>query len=211
MPSGVVTGWCSRAVQTCCRSTTQTSAAPTRFPVRHGGWLAAGHRTHRPLGVLNLADYAERVVRRAGATPPALRAAVADRVDAFAVAAPVVLRGVAAAVAFFAVVALGFVSFGAGATPSTTSLNPFNGVILATVLAFTLTASPVAGLRAIRAGRFTFENLAKPVKATSSPFATVAKITSSVPSITLAATLGSTSVWQQQLGRDHAFSSIDPP
>src|SRR3954447_17183326 len=91
--------------------------------------------THGPLGVPNLADYDERVARRAGAAPLDLRAAVADRVVVFAGAAPAVLRGAAVAAAFFAVVAFGFVSFGAGATPSTTSLNPFKGVILATVLA----------------------------------------------------------------------------
>ena len=111
---------------------------------------------------------------------------------------------------FFAAAGFGLVSFGAGATPSTTSLNPFNGVILATVLALTLTASPVAGLRAIRAGRLTFENLANPVKATSSPLATVARITSSVPSMTFATTLGSTSVWAATAWASSRFL-MDPP
>ena len=45
-------------------------------------------------------------------------------------------------------------SFGAGATPRAMSLKPLSAVIFATVLAFTLTCSPVAGLRAMRAGRF---------------------------------------------------------
>src|SRR5688572_12455335 len=103
--------------------------------------------------VLSEVSYAGRVARRAGAVLLALRAVVADLVVDLATAPPAALWGVTRAAAFFTVAAFDFVNFGAGATPSTTSLNPFNAVILATVLAFTLTASPVAGLRAIRAGR----------------------------------------------------------
>src|SRR4051812_24868903 len=111
----------------------------------------------------NAAGYVERVARRVDTVPLVLRAAVAVRLVVLAVAAAVVVRGVAffavaavlsvlaavffvAAVVFFAAAGRGLVSFGAAATPSTTSLNPFNGVILATVLVLTLTASPVAGL-----------------------------------------------------------------
>jgi hypothetical protein len=180
-------------------------------------------RRERPDGIDD-ATYDSRV----DAVPLALRAAGAVRVVVLAVGAAVVLHGVAMAAAFFAVAAVSFVvaaiivavavffaaagrglvSFGAAATPSTTSLNPFNGVILATVLALTLTASPVAGLRAIRAGRLTFENLANPVRATSSPLATVARITSSVPSMTFAATLGSTSVWAATAWASSRFSWV---
>ena len=85
--------------------------------------------------------------------------------------------------------------FGAVATPRAMSLKPFNAVILATVFAFTLTASPVAGLRAMRAGRYFFANFAKPEMFTTSPLATVARITSIVPSTTAVAVFLSTSAW----------------
>src|SRR4029078_2369800 len=61
-----------------------------------------------------------------------------------------------------------------GALPeSTESLNAFNGVMRATRLALTCTISPVAGLRAMRAGRSMRRNFAKPEIATSSPRPTV--------------------------------------
>src|SRR6185312_12636735 len=70
-------------------------------------------------------------------------------------------------------------AFFAGALPeSTASLNAFNGVMRATRFALTFTISPVAGLRAMRAGRSIRRNLAKPEIATSSPLATVAVIRS---------------------------------
>ncbi len=75
------------------------------------------------------------------------------------------------------------------------SLKPLSAEILATVFAFTLTASPVAGLRAMRAGRLIFANFAKPEMLTTSPFATVARITSIVPSTRRVAVFLSTSVW----------------
>ena len=60
--------------------------------------------------------------------------------------------------------------------------------------AFTRTCSPVAGFRAMRAGRLIFANFAKPVMLTISPFATLARMTSIVPSTTLPAVLLSTPV-----------------
>src|SRR4029077_14372558 len=57
---------------------------------------------------------------------------------------------------------------------STASLKFFSGVIRATRFAFTRTVSPVAGLRARRAGRSMRRNFAKPEIATSSPLATLA-------------------------------------
>ena len=83
--------------------------------------------------------------------------------------------------------------FGALTLPRAMSLKPFRAVILATFFAFTLICSPVAGLRAMRAGRWTFANFANPDRLTTSPLATVAKMTSIVPSTTRAAVLLSTS------------------
>ena len=53
-------------------------------------------------------------------------------------------------------------SLGAADALMTASLNPLSGVILAFFDALTLTGSPVAGFRAVRAGRSTRANLAKP-------------------------------------------------
>ncbi|MEY3582257.1 MAG: hypothetical protein RLZ02_1210, partial [Actinomycetota bacterium] len=79
--------------------------------------------------------------------------------------------------------AAGFVfNFGAGETPSAMSLKPFNAVIFATVFALIWIVSPVAGLRPWRAGRLILANFAKPEMFTISPLATVARITSIVPS-----------------------------
>jgi hypothetical protein len=96
------------------------------------------------------------------------------------------LAGAILAAAFFAgaFLAGAFLAgaFLAGALPdSTASLNAFNGVMRATRLALTFTISPVAGLRAMRAGRSMRRNLQNPEIATSSPLATVAVMRSVKP------------------------------
>src|SRR4029077_13787121 len=78
--------------------------------------------------------------------------------------ATVFLAGAFRAGAFFAA------ALRAGALPdNTASLNALSGVIRATRFAATFTCSPVAGFRAIRAGRSIRRNFAKPEIATSSP------------------------------------------
>ena len=72
----------------------------------------------------------------------------------------------------------GLVNFGAGAAPRTMSLNPLRGVMRAFLEALILMASPVAGLRPMRALVWICANLAKPVSTTGSPLATVAQTTS---------------------------------
>ncbi len=72
-------------------------------------------------------------------------------------------------------------SLGAAEGLITASLKPLRAVILAFLDAFTLTAAPVAGLRAMRAGLSTRANLAKPMMVTCSPLAATASITSVVP------------------------------
>lgn len=69
----------------------------------------------------------------------------------------------------FAVAAATLGSFFA---PLTTSLNPVPARNAGTAVAFTFTAAPVAGLRAVRALRARFSNTPKPVMATRSPRAT---------------------------------------
>src|SRR4051812_25286972 len=61
--------------------------------------------------------------------------------------------------------------------------------------ALILMASPVAGLRPMRAGRSTLANLANPVMATGSPFATTAVTTSVKPRRMASTCLGSLPVW----------------
>lgn len=72
-------------------------------------------------------------------------------------------------------------SFGAAEALMTASLNPLRAVILAFLDALTRTGSPVAGLRAIRAGRSTLANFANPEIVTCSPLAATASMTSTVP------------------------------
>src|SRR5580704_1692039 len=88
-----------------------------------------------------------------------------------------------------------FASFGALAGASTASLKAFTGVIRAFFDALIRIASPVAGLRPMRAGRSTLTNLAKPVMATGSPFDTTAVTTSVKPSRTETTVFKSTSDW----------------
>jgi hypothetical protein len=76
----------------------------------------------------------------------------------------------------------------------TASLKPLSGVMRAFFDALILMASPVAGLRPIRAARSTFANLAKPVIATGSPFATTAVVTSVKPFSTASTVFTSVSV-----------------
>ena len=67
-----------------------------------------------------------------------------------------------------------FLAAGFEALPdSTASLKFLSGVMRATRLALTRTCSPVAGFRAMRAGRSMRLNFAKPEIATSSPLATL--------------------------------------
>jgi hypothetical protein len=85
-------------------------------------------------------------------------------------------------------------SLGGFTAPRATSLNPLSAVILATLLAGTLTVAPVWGFRASRAGRLFRSNLAKPDRFTTSPLATVARMTSIVPSTIFWVDLASVSV-----------------
>src|SRR5271170_7936537 len=88
-----------------------------------------------------------------------------------------------------------FTSFGAVAGARTASLNAFTGVMCAFLEALIRMASPVAGLRPMRAARFTLTNLAKPGMETGSPFETTAVTTSVNPSMTETTVFNSTSAW----------------
>ena len=61
-------------------------------------------------------------------------------------------------------------SFGAAEALMIASLKPLSGVIFAFFDALTFTGAPVAGFRAMRAGRSTRANLAKPLMVTCSPW-----------------------------------------
>jgi len=86
-------------------------------------------------------------------------------------------------------------SLGALAGASTASLNAFTGVMRAFFDALMRIASPVAGLRPMRAGRSTLTNLAKPGMETGSPLDTTAVTTSVNPSMTPMTVFNSTSDW----------------
>src|SRR5271168_3379861 len=88
-----------------------------------------------------------------------------------------------------------FTSFGAVAGARTASLNALTGVMRAFLEALIRMASPVAGLRPMRAARFTLTNLAKPGMETGSPFETTAVTTSVNPSMTETTVFNSTSAW----------------
>ena len=64
-------------------------------------------------------------------------------------------------------------TFGSFFEPFTTFLNSWPARNAGTEVFFTLTFSPVAGLRAVRAARSRFSNTPKPVSPTFSPFCTV--------------------------------------
>ena len=88
-----------------------------------------------------------------------------------------------------------FTSFGAVAGARTASLNALTGVMRAFLEALIRIASPVAGLRPMRAARFTLTNLAKPGMETGSPLETTAVTTSVNPSMTVITVFSSTSAW----------------
>ena len=77
----------------------------------------------------------------------------------------------------------------------TASLKALTGVILAFLEALILIASPVAGLRPMRAARLTLTYFAKPETTTGSPCDTTAVTTSVKPSRTATTVLRSTSEW----------------
>src|SRR5581483_1226102 len=143
--------------------------------------------------------------RLAAALAGALRAgalaavAVVLRAGALAGAALAgAVLGAALAGAAFAGAALAgaaLASRGAGTAPSTTSLNPFSGVIRAFFDALILMASPVAGFRPMRALVWILANLAKPVRTTGSPLATVAVTTSVKPRRTPSTVFESVPLW----------------
>lgn len=95
-------------------------------------------------------------------------AGVAVDVDFFA-AAPL---AVFVADAVFAAVVVVVATLGSFFAPLTTSLKPVPARKAGTDVALTLTAAPVAGLRAVRALRARFSKTPKPVIATRSPRAT---------------------------------------
>src|SRR4029078_6779683 len=78
-------------------------------------------------------------------------------------------------------------SFGAAGGDMTASLKPFSGVIRAFFEALILMASPVAGLRPMRAGESRRTNLAKPEITTGSPLAATA-VTALAKPVRVAAT-----------------------
>ena len=88
-----------------------------------------------------------------------------------------------------------FTSLGAVAGARTASLKAFTGVMRAFLEALMRIASPVAGLRPMRAARFTLTNLAKPGMETGSPLETTAVTTSVNPSMTVITVFSSTSAW----------------
>ncbi len=129
-----------------------------------------------------------------------VRVVVARVVAGFAAAARVVrvvvaLAGAAAAAVFVAVARdavavarLTGVAFGSFLEPPMTSLNVVPARKAGTLVFFTFTASPVRGLRAVRAARARFSNTPKPVMLTFSPLLTVRMMMSTRPSTAWAAT-----------------------
>jgi hypothetical protein len=106
--------------------------------------------------------------------PPAFFAALLAAFAAFdgpATAVRAVLRAVVA-VDFAAALVAASATFPSFTAPLTTPLNCEPGRNFGTDVFFTLTASPVRGLRPVRAARSTFSNTPKPVMATFSPWAT---------------------------------------
>ena len=70
--------------------------------------------------------------------------------------------------------------------------------------------APVAGLRPMRAGRLIFANFAKPERLTISPLATLAKMTSIVPSTAAVAVFLSIPVWSDTAWiRSRFFMSVN--
>ena len=112
--------------------------------------------------------------------------------------------------AFAAATAPALFNLGAGATPRAMSLKPLSAVILATVFAAILMVAPVAGLRPMRAGRLILANFAKPERLTTSPLATLAKMTSIVPSTAWVAVFLSIPVWSDTAWmRSRFFMSVN--
>src|SRR5581483_10059974 len=174
-------------------------------PVRPGAALAL--RPARPSGGRSVHRLAVAFAgaRRAGAFAGAAFAARGARVVAVAV-----LAGAAFAGAAFA--GAGLASFGAGATPRTTSLNPLSGVMRAFFDALIRIDSPVAGLRPIRALVWILANLAKPVRTTGSPLATVAVTTSVKPRRTPSTVFGSVPLWAATaVTSSRRFMRCSPP
>src|SRR4051794_27562616 len=142
--------------------------------------------------VLFAADFVP-VVRRVVVPPAffaALRAAFAafDGPDA---AVRAVLRAVVAVDLAAALVAAS-ATLPSLTAPLTTPLNCEPGRNFGTDVFFTLTASPVRGLRPVRAARSTFSKTPKPVMATFSPWATARWMVSSTASTALSAVRFST-------------------
>src|ERR1700728_760828 len=148
--------------------------------------LLAGARFTAFLAGARLAGALRAVALRAGAFLAAARAgaflAAAGAADLPAAATAASLVGYAP-----------LTSFGAVAGARTASLNALTGVMRAFLEALIRMASPVAGLRPMRAARFTLTNLANPGIDTGSPFDTTAVTTSVKPSRTAVTVFSSTS------------------
>ena len=84
---------------------------------------------------------------------------------------------------------------------ATVSLKPAPGRNAGTDVFFTLTASPVRGLRAMRAARARFSKTPKPVSETLSPLVTAFWISASIASSTAAAVFLSTTAGERRSHR----------